>query len=77
MFFRNRWSEESTSFFYNRIENPVQYFSIAVTCLASYDINDDGIEEIIVGRDDGMVDVYGFEDGQESAIKIMSHVCLS
>ena len=43
--------------------------------IATYDINEDGVEEIIVGRDDGCVDVYAFEDGSNGPVSIMSHVC--
>nr|XP_045592027.1 Bardet-Biedl syndrome 7 protein homolog isoform X1 [Procambarus clarkii]XP_045592028.1 Bardet-Biedl syndrome 7 protein homolog isoform X1 [Procambarus clarkii] len=37
-----------------------------VTCMDHHDITGDGIRDLIVGRDDGSVEVYSYEDGDES-----------
>ena len=31
----------------------------AVNCLALYDVTEDGVEEVLIGREDGRVEVYG------------------
>jgi hypothetical protein len=44
--------------------------------ITSYDINGDGVAEIIVGRDDGKVDIYMYEEGEEQPTLLASHVCV-
>lgn len=44
-----------------------------VASIATSDLTGDGIPEILVGRDDGVVEVYGFEDSDEPRLKF-THV---
>lgn len=44
-----------------------------VSSLVSFDINEDGVDEVVVGRDDGVVDVYVFEDPSAPPVRIASH----
>ncbi len=37
----------------------------SVQCLDNYDIDGDGIRELIVGRHDGSVEVYAYDDGED------------
>lgn len=45
-----------------------------VLCLGNFDIIGDGVLDLLVGRDDGQVEVYGFTDTDEP-IKRFSHTC--
>ncbi|XP_006007349.1 Bardet-Biedl syndrome 7 protein [Latimeria chalumnae] len=36
-----------------------------ILCLDSFDILGDGVKELLVGRDDGMVEIYSFDSGNE------------
>ncbi len=44
-----------------------------ISCISTWDVTGDGLADIIVGRDDGVVEVYGFEDTDEPRLKF-SHV---
>lgn len=37
-----------------------------VTSMDHYDMTGDGIRDLIVGRDDGSLEVYSYDDGDES-----------
>ncbi|GAB1601669.1 Bardet-Biedl syndrome 7 protein homolog isoform X2 [Argonauta hians] len=45
-----------------------------VSCLCMYDISSDGVLDILVGRDDGLIDVYAFDDFKKPVLKY-SHAC--
>lgn len=36
-----------------------------ISCLATSDLTGDGLPDILVGRDDGVVEVYGLDDSSE------------
>ena len=38
----------------------------SVTCLDNYDVSGDGIRDLIVGRHDGSVEVYAYDEGDDS-----------
>jgi Bardet-Biedl syndrome 7 protein len=40
-----------------------------VTCLDNYDITNDGVLDLIVGREDGTVEVYGYDSMDNPTIK--------
>ncbi|XP_077388007.1 BBSome complex member BBS7 [Festucalex cinctus] len=40
-----------------------------ILCLDAYDITGDGVSDILVGRDDGTVAVYGFDSANEPALR--------
>ena len=44
-----------------------------VSCLSTYDLSGDGVEEIVVGRDDGVVEVYSVDDSGQPRLKF-THV---
>ena len=44
-----------------------------ITCLATNDLTGDGLPDILVGRDDGVVEVYGLDDSDEPRLKF-THV---
>ena len=44
-----------------------------ITSLATTDLTGDGLPDIIVGRDNGVVEVYGFDDSDEPRLKF-THV---
>ena len=52
------------------------YPHAGITCLSTYDILGDGIEDILVGRDDGTVQVYGFDETDEPRLRL-THVSLA
>ncbi|KAK8730285.1 hypothetical protein OTU49_008194 [Cherax quadricarinatus] len=37
-----------------------------VTCMDHHDMTGDGVRDLIVGRDDGSIEVFSYEDGDES-----------
>ena len=37
----------------------------AIQCLDNYDITGDGVKDLIVGKHDGSIEVYSYEDGEE------------
>ena len=49
----------------------------AVQCLDNYDITGDGVKDLIVGKHDGSIEVYSYEDGEECEPMLrFSHVSL-
>ena len=40
-----------------------------VNCLDQYDINGDGTIELIVGRDDGTLDIFTYDTNEEPLLK--------
>ncbi|XP_069781264.1 Bardet-Biedl syndrome 7 protein isoform X2 [Narcine bancroftii] len=40
-----------------------------VLCVDSYDVLGDGVKELLVGRDDGMVEIYGFDNNNEPVLR--------
>ena len=44
-----------------------------VACLATSDLTGDGVEEILVGRDDGVVEVFALDESEEPQLKF-THV---
>ena len=49
-----------------------------ITAIATSDLTGDGVCDIVVGRDDGVLEVYGFEDSDEPRLKfthVSDHLC--
>ena len=44
-----------------------------VSCMAHYDITGDGIPDLLVGRDDGNVEIYSYDVAEEPVLRF-SHV---
>lgn len=40
-----------------------------ILCIDNYDIIGDGVNDILVGRDDGTVEVYGFDSSNEPTLR--------
>uniref|UniRef100_A0AAA9T8W5 Bardet-Biedl syndrome 7 n=1 Tax=Bos taurus TaxID=9913 RepID=A0AAA9T8W5_BOVIN len=40
-----------------------------ILCVDSFDIVGDGVKDLLVGRDDGMVEVYGFDNANEPVLR--------
>ena len=40
-----------------------------ILCVDTYDIIGDGVNDILVGRDDGTVEVYGFDSASEPTLR--------
>lgn len=40
-----------------------------ILCIDTYDIIGDGVNDILVGRDDGTVEVYGFDSTSEPTLR--------
>ena len=45
------------------------WFPLGVLCLDSFDILGDGVRDVLVGRDDGTVEVYGFDTSNEPSLR--------
>lgn len=45
-----------------------------ISCLATTDLTGDGIPDILVGRNDGVVEVYGMDESNEPRL-CFTHVC--
>ena len=43
--------------------------SIGITCISTFDMTGDGDQDILVGRDDGTVEVYSMDDSGEPRLK--------
>lgn len=50
------------------------FLNPGVTSLTTCDINEDGVNEVVVGRSDGFVNVYAFDEGQSAPVETMSLV---
>lgn len=46
-----------------------------ILCIDTYDIIGDGVNDVLVGRDDGTVEVYGFDSSGEPTLRF-EHVSL-
>ncbi len=46
---------------------------VGVLCLDNYDITADGVLDLLVGRDDGLVEIYGYDEMDEPILR-HSHV---
>ena len=42
---------------------------IGVLCMSNYDVTGDGVLDLLVGRDDGQVEVYGYSDAGEPVLR--------
>lgn len=53
------------------------YFCLpsGILCIDTYDIIGDGVNDILVGRDDGTVEVYGFDSSNEPTLRF-EHVSI-
>jgi len=40
-----------------------------VLCMSNYDVMGDGVLDLLVGRDDGQVEVYGYNDAGEPVLR--------
>lgn len=40
-----------------------------VLCIDTFDITGDGVKDILVGRDDGTVEVYGLDGSNEPTLR--------
>ena len=49
----------------------------AVSCVAAYDVTDDGVAELLVGRDDGAVEVWATESTHEPPRRLFTSHMLS
>ncbi|XP_012936573.1 Bardet-Biedl syndrome 7 protein homolog [Aplysia californica] len=58
----------------HRWEVPNDKRSGGVLCLDNYDITADGVLDLLVGRDDGQVEVYSYDDADEPVHRY-SHSC--
>jgi Bardet-Biedl syndrome 7 protein len=45
----------------------------SISCLATSDLTGNGLDEILVGRDDGVVEVYGLDESMEPRLRF-THV---
>lgn len=44
-------------------------FSLGILCIDSFDILGDGVKELLVGRDDGVLEIYNFESADDPALR--------
>lgn len=44
-----------------------------ILCLDNFDITSDGVPDLILGRDDGQIEVYSFNEADEPTLRF-SHV---
>ena len=47
-----------------------------MSCLSTFDLSGDGVEEVVVGRDDGVVEVYSMDEASQPRLKF-THVSCS
>uniref|UniRef100_A0A2K6FS97 Bardet-Biedl syndrome 7 n=1 Tax=Propithecus coquereli TaxID=379532 RepID=A0A2K6FS97_PROCO len=58
------------------------FFFKGILCIDSFDIVGDGVKDLLVGRDDGMVEVYSFDNAKEPLLRfdqvrfIKDYMCL-
>jgi len=45
------------------------FFSLGILCIDSFDILGDGVKELLVGRDDGVLEVYNFESADDPVLR--------
>ncbi|XP_041358571.1 Bardet-Biedl syndrome 7 protein homolog isoform X2 [Gigantopelta aegis] len=58
----------------HRWELPNEKRSGGVLCLDNYDITGDGVFDLLVGRDDGQIEVYSYDEADEPVHRF-SHTC--
>lgn len=46
-------------------------YTAGITCINTFDMTGDGNQDILVGRDDGTVEVYAMDDSGEPRLKAM------
>jgi len=44
--------------------------------MSNYDVTGDGVIDLLVGRDDGQVEVHGFNDAGEPVLRFSQACCL-
>lgn len=49
--------------------SPLSSFFKGILCVDSFDIVGDGVKDLLVGRDDGMVEVYSFDSANEPVLR--------
>ena len=40
-----------------------------VLCVDNYDITADGVQDLLIGRDDGLVEIYGYDEADEPVLR--------
>ena len=50
-------------------ELPNSKQSGGVLCMDNYDITNDGVLDLIVARDDGLIEIYGYDETDEPVLK--------
>jgi hypothetical protein len=45
-----------------------------VLCMDHHDLTGDGIPELLVGRDDGTIEAYAFDEMQDIPVRRLTHV---
>ncbi|KAF4519730.1 hypothetical protein B566_EDAN014257 [Ephemera danica] len=46
-----------------------------VMCMDHFDLTGDGVSELLVGRDDGTIEAYAFDEMQDVPVRRVSHSC--
>ena len=49
----------------------LNWYAIGITCISTFDMMGDGNQDILIGRDDGTVEVYMLDDSGEPRLKAM------
>lgn len=44
-------------------------FPLGILCIDSFDILGDGVKELLIGRDDGVLEIYSFESVDEPVLR--------
>lgn len=44
-------------------------FSLGILCIDSFDITGDGVKELLIGRDDGVLEIYSFESADDPVLR--------
>lgn len=48
-----------------------------INCMCHLDVTGDGAKELIVGKDDGCVEIYSYDEMQELPIKRATYVIIT